>query len=653
MGLISWPRACAALILVAAGWAGAQPPDGGGLKPFAGDEELRAYFEPFAAERRRLEELRRKEDEARRLRDQEMRRRWEADNPGKTWSPPVAQAPHPAPAAAPVAQAAESITNTQTAGVDEGGIVKVHGKHLVILRRGRLFTVDIDRHRLDPVASADAFGPGAPPGGAWYDEMLVSGNTVVVIGYSYSRGGTELGLFDIDAAGGLRHRATYHLRSADYYSSRNYASRLIGNKLILYAPIPISLHHADPLARLPALRRWRQGATAADFKRIAPPTRIYRTDEPLSAQDGSAVLHAVISCDLAAPELDCESSGVLGSWGRVFYVSSTAVYVWSQQRGGGAPNAEAALFRLPLDGAVPGAIKASGSPIDQFSFLEEPDGRLNVLLRGTGAGDGMWAGERGAAALSLLRVARAEFGDGRRSAPPEAYRSLPAPGSGPLQNRYVGGTLLYGAGSGWYRPQESVKTDLYAVPLAGGAPARLPLPHGVDRLEALGADAVAIGSDGRNLNFSTIRLAGTPQVANRWMRANASQAETRSHGFFYKPESATGGIVGLPVRGGGQGGWRQLWDEPAGMLYLRTDGLQLAELGALAARPGIGRNDGCHASCTDWYGNARPIFLAGRMFALLGYELVEGRVLRPPKERGRLIELRRVSFAPGSEDYRH
>jgi uncharacterized secreted protein with C-terminal beta-propeller domain len=49
------------------------------------------------------------------------------------------------PAAAPVPAAtvakgadnkAESVTNTQHAGVDEGGIVKVHGDHLVVLRLG-------------------------------------------------------------------------------------------------------------------------------------------------------------------------------------------------------------------------------------------------------------------------------------------------------------------------------------------------------------------------------------------------------------------------------------------------------------------------------------------------------------------------------------
>ena len=37
----------------------------------------------------------------------------------------------------------KSITNNQVANVDEGGIVKVHGDNLVILRRGRLFTVSI------------------------------------------------------------------------------------------------------------------------------------------------------------------------------------------------------------------------------------------------------------------------------------------------------------------------------------------------------------------------------------------------------------------------------------------------------------------------------------------------------------------------------
>ena len=96
-----------------------------------------------------------------------------------------------------MADSAESVTNVQHAGVDEGGIVKVHGDHLVVLRRGRLFTVAIG-DTAQTRFGVDAFGPDIDPGDTWYDEMLVAGETVIVIGYSYERGGTEVGLFDID-----------------------------------------------------------------------------------------------------------------------------------------------------------------------------------------------------------------------------------------------------------------------------------------------------------------------------------------------------------------------------------------------------------------------------------------------------------------------
>ena len=242
-------------------------------------------------------------------------------------------APASPAAAAPKAAAeavADSITNVQHAGVDEGGIVKLHGEHLVILRRGRLFTVRIAGGSLEPVSSADSFGPDVDPRGAWYDEMLIAGNTIAVIGYSYARGGTEVGLFEISRAGRLAHKGTYHLRSNDYYSSRNYASRLIGTKLVFYSPLYLNPSAGDPYAQFPAMRRWRPGATPAEFKRIAPATRIYRTDEPLDPFAGVA-LHTVSVCELAKPELECESTAVMGPPGRVFYVSPSSVFVWATQ----------------------------------------------------------------------------------------------------------------------------------------------------------------------------------------------------------------------------------------------------------------------------------------------------------------------------------
>jgi hypothetical protein len=68
----------------------------------------------------------------------------------------------------------------------------------------------------------------------------------------------------------------------------------------------------------------------------------------------------------------------------------------------------------------------------------------------------------------------------------------------------------------------------------------------------------------------------------------------------------------------------------------------LSVSGELGAQPDKARNDGCKASCVDWYGNARPLFLRGRLFALLGYELVEGAV-----RGGQISELRRINYAPG------
>jgi hypothetical protein len=61
----------------------------------------------------------------------------------------------------------------------------------VILRRGRLFTVRVGDRDLKPVSAIDAFAPDISPSGAWYDEMLIAENTIIVIGYSYARGGTE------------------------------------------------------------------------------------------------------------------------------------------------------------------------------------------------------------------------------------------------------------------------------------------------------------------------------------------------------------------------------------------------------------------------------------------------------------------------------
>jgi hypothetical protein len=542
--------------------------------------------------------------------------------------------------------ASVSVTNVQTAGVDEGGIVKVHGQYLVMLRRGRLFTVAVGDRQLRPVSSMNAFPPGMDPRGAWYDEMLIHGDRVVVIGYSYRSRGTEINLFDIDRTGRLRYNSTYHLRSNDYYSSRNYASRLTEGKLIFYTPMTVPAGDTTG-SWIPALSRWQPGDAQGqnEFTPILPPARIYQPGRELGPTRW-LTLHTVTTCDLERPRMSCTATAVLGPSGRVFYVSGGSVYVWVT--GGWRGESQASMvYRLPLNGDAPTALGVSGSPVDQFSFLEDDDENLNVLVRSRAAGDGMWRAEHARGDVALLRVPLARFGDGSASAPPSAYRDLPGDIQGnAFTNRFVGGHLLYGGGSGWGRPDRSRHWTLYAVAVRGGPVAELPLPHGVDRIEVMGPGAVVVGTDGLDLHFTGISLAGRPRARQHYLSRNASQGELRSHGFFYRPDDDAGhrGMIGLPIRGGGQPGYQHLFDQSASVLFLRNYGNGFAALGELESHSADGDRDGedmCVASCVDWYGNSRPLFLGNRIFALLGYELVEGQV-----SGGRIRELRRVGFAP-------
>jgi len=103
------------------------------MKPFRSERELASYFRELAQKQKRRAE-------------QQVAKTTEM----KSASGMLADSATPAQPAT-LAKEGESITNTQEAGVDEGGIVKLHGDHLVVLRRGRLFTVKIGDGALQPI----------------------------------------------------------------------------------------------------------------------------------------------------------------------------------------------------------------------------------------------------------------------------------------------------------------------------------------------------------------------------------------------------------------------------------------------------------------------------------------------------------------------
>lgn len=545
----------------------------------------------------------------------------------------------------------ESITNNQEIGVDEGDIVKLRGNTLIILRRGRLFTVDISDGGLRAVDQANAYPPGFPVDpGSWYDEMLVSGDWVVVIGYLYDGlvRGTQINRFRLDAAGRIAFVDSHHISTDDYYSSTNYASRLLGDDLILYTPAYVD--DRDPMGDLPTLSRWIGKDQGEDERPLVTARDIYRAPEGLGEPEA---IHAVTRCELTAPELACRSTAVMGPGARTFYASADAAYVWltgwRSRSAQGLP--ESVLYRLPFDGGRPRAIQVRGTPVNQFSLEEDAaNGRLYALVLSGGGGDAMWNPWFADGSAALLTLDLSRFGDGSGQARDQDYRLLPPiPENGDygVQNRFVGRHLFYGVGvdDDDYEPMGGV---LHVVDLDRGGVQTHILDGRVVRIEPVGRDALVLTENAEGLSFRTYNLTPTtgryrPQFTDTFLLEDAAQAEYRSHAFFYRPDpvAADGeaGFLGLPVFEPNSYGNR-FSQVDARIVFLRRLNDRLTRVGDLYgwADPA---DDLCRASCFDWYGDARPIFVGERIFALLGYELVEGRI-----RDGRISPSRRVNFAP-------
>lgn len=238
--------------------------------------------------------------------------------------------------------------------------------------------------------------------------------------------------------------------------------------------------------------------------------------------------------------------------------------------------------------------------------------------------------------VTLLRLPLSSFSDGSVDAPASHYRPL-ARGLGEwVTTRFVGPYVVAGARS-WDAEKKAPRRIVIAA-WEGESAASLMLTHDAERIEAMGAHAVVVGTAGESASMTAIRLADKPRVAGVLAQENGVQSEDRSHAFFYREDGPDVGVFGLPVV------TIRDYDDPreqsARILFVRNRALTLAPGGTLDKSSEIAMDE-CRVSCVDWYGNVRPIFIDDRIFALLGYEIIEGRLVR-----GRVEEVRRLDFTP-------
>jgi len=581
-------------------------------------------------------------------------------------APPRASAPS-RPGGAP------NITNVQTAGVDEGDIVKQIGSYLAVLQDGRIFVVDTRGSRLRLTDRANVYVHKDE--GAWYDEMLVEGDRIIVTAYSYGNQATEISVFRLDQeSGALTREGRFFLSSYDYYSGENYASRIVGDNLVLYTIY--SLHQIlGDAGSAPRLWRWtdagerlrRRGRPAPETTRegraLVDTASLYR---PL-LRTAQPMVHSVTICPLgdyrAGSVPACRVTSFVGPGAREFFVSTEGIYLWMGQSPWEwsdvpahleakdcrtAPDmtstSPAAVYRLPMDGSAPGIVGVRGHPVDQFSMDMTRD-TFRLFTR--------WSsfGCRGAGAVvnyCLANVPLGEFARDFAELPEARQVRVPAPGPGTVENRFADDWFVYGGRlSGWgARPDpQAPGRPLIVVPVDRPQDAqRVDLPHNIIRIERVGADRIMASGyrHSRGLDLSLIQLGATSYRLDTAHLPGRFESEGRSHAFNSLIEVDGSGMMGVPTVLSRERGGRFVWNsEGSDVSFLTVTALgRLTDAGALMQgmkRPAPGYS--CAVSCVDWYGNSRPIFTDGRIFALMATEIAEGRM-----QRGEIAEVQRLNL---------
>ncbi|HEX7028091.1 MAG TPA: beta-propeller domain-containing protein [Gammaproteobacteria bacterium] len=536
-----------------------------------------------------------------------------------------------------------SITNNQEAGVDEGDIVKFTGRYLVILRQGRLYSVDLDHDGAGRLKKVDRIDVSPPtwPHDAWYDELLVHGNTLVVIGYSYELGASELVFFELGNDGKFAYSKTYLIESTDYYDSENYAGRLVDGKLVLSLENYLDAKTFDSVYNPRVMLVDRNGEKLD----LYPLFGSHAVFSPVQHSAYPQIYTAAV-CPLDAERLSCSARSIIADHIETHYVSPDALYMWGTSPGWAADIMQtpmsvirrafeddrydslgeeevSVIYRLPLAGPEVTAVEVYGRPLNQFSFSER-HGNLYI------AGEGQELPSDNGENAYWARIPLNMFSNAILKLPADNVHIIPFYADGWRENRYVNDHLVYTSNE-----RRDSSSKIYIADITGSSPdTLLESDFGVSDIQPIGDHALLIGSrEGETAEtvYTSISLSAAPSIAGTISTPESELAETRSHGFNYRPLE-DGGMFGIPLHISFleekevDGVYYDALPAVDMQYFGLTADLSFYDMGTLSGDREIQwQNYGdCNISCYDWYGSSRPFFIGERIFALLKNELVEG-----------------------------
>jgi hypothetical protein len=543
------------------------------------------------------------------------------------------------------------ITNNQNIGVDEGGIVKQIGPYLMVLQDGRIFSVDTRTN----MRLADRMNVYTDNDDAtWYDEMLVQGDRVIITAYSYEFEATSFIVFRVNlATGKLSRQGVFYVTSDDYYSGENYASRIVGNTLILSVRTSFPFELAD----LHKVKIGVAGGSRRSPHVVGQPLISARTTHRPVMTSVNYSLHSVVICPLQSSTLrprSCKTQTFVGPEDSELLVTTTDVYLWNGLAAGEQYNfatrsgrhvnsppcsstnsasladaEKAVVYRVPINGGKPTFAHMRGRPTDQFT-MEVQNQTFYMLSK--------WANDRCVGrpkgSFALASVPLTAFA--ARPGPFLSARAtkLPGPANDEPMVRFSKGWIVYADRGDWDKNEgddESHSTLLYATPLALPAnTVATTIPHMLNRLQPVAGGMLATGSkDGTDLSMSWLSLGTAFRPRSTLTLSGRVESEGRSHAFSVTQLPDGRSLMGLPTTGRNDGTARDVdrtLSSDISFFSLSTTG-QLAPSGKInMVKTDPNSAYRCEVSCIDWYGNSRAVFTGGRIFALIGTQIVEGQL---------------------------
>jgi hypothetical protein len=507
------------------------------------------------------------------------------------------------------------------------------------------------------------------------DEVLIFGDTLLVTGYSYQTNSSNIALFRIGRDGVFKFLARYFIESEDYYSWENYATRIVDGKLIIYTPYELYGYRTTKEFPMPRIRRWTEAGGYTPWQPLFSITDVYRPIQPVLAP----AMHVVSACSIDVGEaLECRSRGIVGPWQHEMYVSPDHVYLWltpehddigrerdvDECAAGEDPFKKrgwpSAAYRMTISSGAMGAVHTEGAPPDQFA-LDEQRGALWALVYRPPLECDVAEDDDGD---DILPMALANIPvDAFSIFPPrletEDFFRVPDVSEGELQSRFSDGYLLYGSAQGraravWHsrwRIEPYSTGNLAVVRLAAPRQsAVLEIPHSVDRIELFGRNAVTFGyQPNDDYAVSSVALGRHSRRSDTETLPGVFETEGRSHAFNALAEDDGSGIFGIPTMD--VDGFNSDGETPVDVqFFVANSALELDSANKIAGTPESELTRSgytCEVSCIDWYGNARPIFYRGRIFALIGLDFVEAAL-----SHRRVIEMARVNLAATPEHAR-